>query len=328
MTKFVKGQKSWNAGKSWEEIYGFEKTEKLKKEKGDRTRGKTFEEIYGVEKANEIRKKMKENLHDQYGRNNSMYGKTSKRKGKTLERVFGIEKAMIWKKNLSKSHIGNIPSEDTRKKIGFGNLGKITGTKGKTYDELYGLEKAKKIRKKQSESNPRLSGEKNPAYGRPSHRRNKTLEQEYGFEKAQKIKERMSISNKQRWMDEEYAKKLIASFQLKPNIPELYLDFILQNHFPNEWKYVGDGQIVIDGLCPDFINVNGKKLIIEVFGEYWHKNKKDMKYRCTENGRREAFSKYEYSTLIVWENEFIDESKIIEKIHVFMQDAEKEVLKR
>lgn len=26
----------------------------------------------------------------------------------------------------------------------------------------------------------------------------------------------------------------------------------------------------IGGLCPDFVNCNGKKVIIELFGDYWH----------------------------------------------------------
>jgi len=43
-----------------------------------------------------------------------------------------------------------------------------------------------------------------------------------------------------------------------------------KENFPNEWKYAGDGSLIIRGKCPDFVNVNGRKLIIEVFGDYWH----------------------------------------------------------
>jgi hypothetical protein len=132
-----------------------------------------------------------------------------------------------------------------------------------------------------------------------------------GSHRSDETKKKMSLKSKKNWQNKEFVKKVLSCRQ--QNGKELYLDFILQNYFPDEWKYVGDGAVIIEGLCPDFINVNGKKQIIELFGDYWH-NRKNMKYHQTEQGRKEAFAKHGYSTLIIWEHELKDENKIIEKI--------------
>ncbi len=40
--------------------------------------------------------------------------------------------------------------------------------------------------------------------------------------------------------------------------------------FDLPYKYVGDGELEISGLFPDFVHERGEKKIIEVFGRYWH----------------------------------------------------------
>lgn len=92
------------------------------------------------------------------------------------------------------------------------------------------------------------------------------------------------------------------------------LERILEENFPSEWMYVGDGKITIEGYRPDFINVNGKKLIIEAYGYYWHTPSE-------EEQRKELFAKYGYKTLIIWEerNRKLNEAEIITKVKEFME---------
>lgn len=59
---------------------------------------------------------------------------------------------------------------------------------------------------------------------------------------------------------------------------------------------LGDGSVILEGKIPDFININGQKKIIELFGNYWHKE-------GDEQTRKEYFNKYGYETLIIWEEE-------------------------
>ncbi len=97
-----------------------------------------------------------------------------------------------------------------------------------------------------------------------------------------------------------YDKEFLLDFRkardASPNKLEIFMNELLQDMFPNEWKFVGDFDTFIGGKCPDFINVNGRKQIIEVFGNYWHK-KEDIKTRT------DHFKQYGFDTLVIWEND-------------------------
>ena len=82
----------------------------------------------------------------------------------------------------------------------------------------------------------------------------------------------------------------------------------------NEYKFVGDGKIFIAGFVPDFININGQKKIIELYGDYWHKDTQEKdKYRI------DTFKKYGYDTLVIWEHELKDLEKTRNKIRSFTE---------
>jgi len=108
---------------------------------------------------------------------------------------------------------------------------------------------------------------------------------------------------------EEIWKKIYKARKTTPNKKErILIGLINDNSFP--YKFVGDGKIIIDGKCPDFIQCNGKKKIIELFGNYWH-DKND------EQIRKDIFSNYGYKTLVIWEDELKDLNKVITKIKKF-----------
>lgn len=121
-------------------------------------------------------------------------------------------------------------------------------------------------------------------------------------------------NNFKRWGNIEYRenqiKKWMRGNKIKPNKSELQLQSILNELYPNEFKYVGDGEVVIAGKCPDFINVNGKKQIIELYGDYWHRND-------NPEDRIQIFEPYGYETLIIWEKELKDVNKVKEKLKRF-----------
>lgn len=116
---------------------------------------------------------------------------------------------------------------------------------------------------------------------------------------------------KKLWQDVNYKNKVIKAMlrgiKAKPNKAEKMLNNILNNIIPREFKYVGDGQIIIDGKYPDFINCNGKKQIIELFGDYWHRGESGSK-------KIKHYKKYGYSTLIVWEHELDNLRLLCQKI--------------
>lgn len=109
------------------------------------------------------------------------------------------------------------------------------------------------------------------------------------------------------WKDPEFVKKQMKSRSIKPNKAELNLNKFLHRILPNEYKFVGDGEFILAGKCPDFVNVNGQKKIIELYGNYWHKGETGQK-------RITLFRQYGYETLIIWENELEDEVALKGKI--------------
>jgi very-short-patch-repair endonuclease len=111
----------------------------------------------------------------------------------------------------------------------------------------------------------------------------------------------------------------------RPNKKETQLCSILDKYFPDQWKYVGSGKLVIENLVPDFINCNGKKLIIEFFGDYWHGPKATQPYR-KESERREVYSRYGYGMLVIWEHELkeLSEKEIVNKVNTLIKEYDNE----
>jgi G:T-mismatch repair DNA endonuclease (very short patch repair protein) len=124
--------------------------------------------------------------------------------------------------------------------------------------------------------------------------------------------------------DAERAKMLQGSIK-RPTKPERQMDNLLQCHFPNEWRYTGNGEIIIAGLNPDFININGRKEIIEVFGEAFHDPEHSfmkVPYRAQEEGRRAIYDSYGFKMLVVWASELREPLTVVEKVRKFAESSD------
>jgi len=123
---------------------------------------------------------------------------------------------------------------------------------------------------------------------------------------------------KRSWQENNFAtmRRMMLANCISPNKPETSVLSVLNELYPDEWKFTGDGQVIIDGLNPDFVNTNGKKLIIEVFGDYWHRQGVKP-YRVNE-GRVDVYARYGYRTLIVWEKETKNVELLKQKIQEFV----------
>jgi len=118
-----------------------------------------------------------------------------------------------------------------------------------------------------------------------------------------------SIRLKELWKNPEFAKKMLKAFKKSPNKPETFL-INLFNEYNLPYKFVGNGAFIIAGKCPDFVNINGQKKVIEMFGTYWHKPEEEFE-------RKKIFSQYGFETLVIWENELKDKTKVLERIIKF-----------
>lgn len=135
------------------------------------------------------------------------------------------------------------------------------------------------------------------------------------------LKKKMIETCKRNWQNAEFKEKhlkaILKGNQVKPNKAELKLNAILQSILPNEYALNVKGDIMIlGGKIPDFVNTNGQKKIIEMFGDYWH-TKRINNYLATEKGRIEYFRKLGWDTLIIWESELRDLKELSEKLLKF-----------
>lgn len=137
-----------------------------------------------------------------------------------------------------------------------------------------------------------------------------------GTKYAVEIRKKMSDSQKLLWANPKHyrvqqSKMAQGSRLQRPNKKEVKLLNLLDSLYPGDWKYVGDGALIINGKNPDFVNVNGKKLIVELFGDYWHRNDSPRK-------RMGVFRPYGFRTLVVWERELNNCSLLASKINRFV----------
>jgi hypothetical protein len=138
------------------------------------------------------------------------------------------------------------------------------------------------------------------------------MEGDNSFTKRPEVREKISQAAKRNWADADYRSMILRYISPKPSTHELYLDAILQLNFPKEWQYVGDGEFWIDRKNPDFINRNGKKLIVEYNGFYTHNKEKD-------NAKAEHYARYGFRTLNLYPAD-LREDIIVEKIQQWFDE--------
>ena len=115
-------------------------------------------------------------------------------------------------------------------------------------------------------------------------------------------KRNIGIVVRKRFEDPGYLKKI-----MRRRIPS-YPEQIFAN-LCSEFQYVGNGQLMIDGKNPDFVDLSGTKLV-EIWGEYWHigQNPQD---------RINFFKARGYDCLIIKASELRYPEQIMAKVREF-----------
>ena len=168
---------------------------------------------------------------------------------------------------------------------------------------IYGKHLSKATKQKLSDAN---KGENNPMYGKRFCGENNHF---YGKEHTKETKKVMRGKAKKRCESEEERKKLRKRLtaNMRPTKPELIFEEICKkNNLP--FRYVGDGQLWIGKgkkLNPDFIEANGKKIVIEIFGSYWHSPLRNfgLKEEATLPFRKAHYKKYDWQSAFIWEED-------------------------
>jgi hypothetical protein len=137
-----------------------------------------------------------------------------------------------------------------------------------------------------------------------------------GRHPSKSARKKMSAAAITRWQDPEFRNKqvkaLMKSWHKRPNELEVLAGTLLHDLYPRKFSYNGNGPIIVGGKVPDFIHNNGRKLVINVNGDYFHKeeNVHDVKRHYAKHG---------YSLLVIWQSEIdSDWAKVTRKIRTFV----------
>jgi hypothetical protein len=185
------------------------------------------------------------------------------RKGKTIEEMYGNDKAKTIKEKISeKSSLASTPSF----------------RRGKTYEELYGKERAQELKKKQSEFRKGIHFSEEHKQKISNSNRGKIRSKETRKRISDAVQHQLELTGKSGKIvfPTSYERKIIGLCKDK-NLP---------------FKYVGNGKLWIERMNPDFIETNGRKMLIETYCIFWHS--KDY-----EKKRGKLFSKYGFKTLFL-----------------------------
>jgi len=189
---------------------------------------------------------------------------------------------------------------------------------------FYGRKLPPELKKKFCGPKPMLCGENNPMK-RPevrkkqkenvgiAMRRPEVREKFKGENNPMFGKKRPDFADRYGKKDE-FEKNRWKAIAKKPTKPELEINKLLDKYFPDEWRYVGNGKFIIEGKCPDFVNINGKKKVIELFGDFWHQDDNPQ-------DRIDMFKEYGWDCLIIWESELKGQiNKLLDKIMEFCHE--------
>jgi len=127
---------------------------------------------------------------------------------------------------------------------------------------------------------------------------------------SDETRKKLSESQKRKFKDPEFLNKYYKGMNTTPNKPEKKLFSLLENLYPGQWRYTGDFSFTINGKCPDFVNCNGQKKIIELFGDYWHRGENPQ-------DRINEFKPFGFETLVIWESEMKNIENVKNRIREF-----------
>jgi hypothetical protein len=208
-------------------------------------------------------------------------------------------------------------SEETRRKLSDAQRGEKHHNYGKHLSE----ETRRKMRDAKKRNPPsegvlrdrseRMKGEKNPNWKgglvqRKCQECDKTffakrylLKKGYGLYCSKSCSERAKMRNRK--------------FPTHHTKPERIFESICENNnLP--FHYVGDGQLWIGRkgkkqLNPDFIEANGKKICIEIMGDYWHSPLKNRNLRESAllDYRKKHYKHYKWQSIFIWETDLLRE---------------------
>lgn len=213
-------------------------------------------------------------------------------KGKSKPKLMGNTNG--FKKGQESIMKGKHHTEETKKKISDSKKGSIAWNKGKKMPSGVLV----KLRKSHL-------GQKAWNKGIPMKKSSKEKLRKALIGKKQSLESKIKRSNsmKERYKKDPSLIKRCLKKNPKSSLEIKFENIIKKHNLP--YKFVGNGEVLVGRKCPDFVNVNGKKIAIEVFYSR-HKDKfaNGLVFWMTE--REKLFKEYG------WQLEFFNEIQVNE----------------
>ena len=107
--------------------------------------------------------------------------------------------------------------------------------------------------------------------------------------------------------------KKISKTSKPTNLERIFEAICKKHNLP--FRYVGDGKLWIgkEGgkkLNPDFIECNGKKIVIEIMGEFWHApllKHKRLREDALLNYRQRFYKRFKWQPIFIWGTDLLRE---------------------
>jgi G:T-mismatch repair DNA endonuclease (very short patch repair protein) len=265
------------------------------------------------------------------GKDNPFYGKTHTREAR--EKISKSKKGKPGhpisneaKKKISESKKGKPRSKECKRKVSESKKGKQLGKDNPFFGKTHTEETKKKLSESNKGNDPWNKGKVGVYSEKTLRKIGEAIKGNDPWNKgkvgvySEKTLKQMSESRKEKFKDPDFLDKFKHFHTNKFNTKEKKLMTLLNEDF----KFVGDFSIWIDGKNPDFINEE-RKMVIEHFGSYWHgeKFRQSIDDFSTneehELQRIQHFEKNGYKCLVIWEHELKDIDKLKEKIKNFME---------
>ena len=286
----------------------------------------TNERLMGVSIKNKGKKAWNEGLTKETNES-IMRGAEGTSKG--LKKFYQTEEGRILKdflslKNMGKGNpfYGKTHTEITKLKIGKTNKGNPSPSKGKTRS-VEAREKqiaTRKLNNKPSgfkEKKHTEKAKKKQSIAKLGKKRSiesiekqvKTREGKFTGENAPFFGHRHTEEAKQIIREKTIFYRKNGLYNNRPTSPELkYKEFCEKDNLP--FRYTGDGKFWIGGkhrkVNPDFIESNGRRIAVEILGDYWHSPLLNKKVKDDDLKNREKhYRRYKWKVIYIWESDIM-----------------------
>jgi very-short-patch-repair endonuclease len=173
--------------------------------------------------------------------------------------------------------------------------------------------------KARSEDGTRFTNETRAKMSQSRHeyfRTHPNAGKELGAKLLGRKNEKLSYSMKRLWEQPSHVEKAMRAMRIKPNRQEILLGQMIDVLCPHTFKYNGDCRlgIVLNRRIPDFVNVNGKKQVIEYFGTHWHQGEARGEAQTIK-----CYKEVGWDCLVIWDKELKTDAQAVEgKLRAFV----------